>query len=437
MKQFKVFILAFGLAFTSCSQNNQSAPNLTEKSLPSEKPSSTEKSDSKTEIQKLIREVLKWADSEETIDLLPVVADKNDSVYIKFDLQELKKNLDRLEETNMFSKEFIENYNQIILTLDRKLKTNEFGDGPWLVGSLPPFSFASDASPWCLCQDVPYDRPVPWEFVEIEPLDSDTYRWKWGGLKIGTDPSWEEFRYKFKVTQENSKWKVSYLEGFEIQLILSRNNLQRGTVSVYADPADTMSIKAIPQDNKGLLIKSRIVEGDVFKPQEFAIELSKRTITADINGHLSSGESVKQIDFGDSFYTRKIHFLETGGAVILFFEITDDEGSFNEVYCLDLQGLRTLWKTTLYSFNLTVGEAEGEVLYLGAGENAYALDIETGKVIWQATGLYHRHGFNYFDDIEITTNEIRLSGKSYSKENGDRYRTAVLQKADGKLLTLE
>jgi len=191
MKQFKVFILAFGLAFTSCSQNNQSAPNLTEKSLPSEKPSSTEKSDSKTEIQKLIREVLKWADSEETIDLLPVVADKNDSVYIKFDLQELKKNLDRLEETNMFSKEFIENYNQIILTLDRKLKTNEFGDGPWLVGSLPPFSFASDASPWCLCQDVPYDRPVPWEFVEIEPLDSDTYRWKWGGLKIGTDPSWQ------------------------------------------------------------------------------------------------------------------------------------------------------------------------------------------------------------------------------------------------------
>jgi outer membrane protein assembly factor BamB len=434
MKQFKMFICALGLAFISCNQNNQSAPNLTETSSTNEEHSLTQKSDSKAEIQNLVREVLKWADSERAIDLLPAVADKNDSVYIGFDLEKLKKNLERLEETNMFSKQFIENYNQIILTLDRKLKTNGFEDGPWFVGYLPPFNFASDANPWCLCQDVPYDTPVPWELVELESVDGQTYSWKWGGLKKGTDPSWEEFRYKFKVTQENSKWKISYLEGFAIEMVLSSRN---GTASADTDPTDTRYTKNILNVNNKLLIESRIVKGDVFKPQEFAIELSKRTITADIHGHLSSGESIKKIDFGDSFYTRKIHFLETGRAVILFFEITDDEGSFNEVYCLDVQGLSTIWKTTLYSFNLTVGEEEAEVLYLGAGENAYALDIEKGKVIWQTTGLYHKHGFNYFDSIEVTPKEIRLTGKSYSKEIGDRYRTAVLHKAEGKLLTVE
>ena len=47
---------------------------------------------------------------------------------------------------------------------------------------------AGDANPWCLCQDVPYDTPVPWEFVEVESFDSQTYRWKWGRLKEGTHP---------------------------------------------------------------------------------------------------------------------------------------------------------------------------------------------------------------------------------------------------------
>ena len=82
--------------------NNQLTSNLTEKPSTNEKLSSIQKSEGKTEIQNLIREVLKWADSEKAIDLLPVVADINDSVYIGFDLAKLKKNLDNLEETNMF-----------------------------------------------------------------------------------------------------------------------------------------------------------------------------------------------------------------------------------------------------------------------------------------------------------------------------------------------
>jgi hypothetical protein len=130
-------------------------------------------------------------------------------------LSRLRKNLNALEETNLFAQEFIENYNQIILALNRKLTANEFEYGPWLVGDVPPFNFASDVNPWCLCQDT----PAPWDQVEVNHLEGQTYEWKWGGLKEETHPSWKEFRYKFKVTTENSKWVISYLEGFDIEQI--------------------------------------------------------------------------------------------------------------------------------------------------------------------------------------------------------------------------
>ena len=216
MKHCSIFILALGLSYGSCNQSNPSTSHLPEKTSASAT-TAIQKSDDKTEIQTLIRSVLTWADSEKAIDLLPVVTDENDSIYIGFDLEKHRENLDKLEETGMFSQEFIGNYNQIILMLDKKLRTNDFEGGPWLVGYLPPFNFAGDVDPWCLCQDVPYDTPPPWEFVEVEPLNDQTYRWKWGRLNEGTDPSWKQFSYKFKVTKEESKWRVSYLEGFEFK----------------------------------------------------------------------------------------------------------------------------------------------------------------------------------------------------------------------------
>jgi hypothetical protein len=130
-----------------------------------------------------------------------------------------KANLDKLKETGFFATEFIENYNQIILTLDKKLRNKEYGE--WIVNDLPPFIFANDVNAWTLCQDVPYDNPSPWDFVEIIVIslnsENGELKWKWGNLKAGTHPSWREFDYKFKVTKENNKWKISYLDGFEFK----------------------------------------------------------------------------------------------------------------------------------------------------------------------------------------------------------------------------
>ena len=217
MRKIGLLIIVFGLTLSGCKQNtkttsetdnHEETATLTEKSLPVENVAD------KIEVQKLIREVLNWADSDNSIDLLPVSAGENDSIYTGFDQDKLKQNITKLTNSNLFSREFIENYNQIISTLDQRLKNNDFEYGPWYVGDLPPFNFSSDVSPWCQCQDI-----MDWNLVEVEQIKGNDFQWKWGGLSEETHQSWKDFRYKFNVIQEDSKWKISYLEGFDIEQI--------------------------------------------------------------------------------------------------------------------------------------------------------------------------------------------------------------------------
>ena len=217
MRKIGLLIIVFGLTLSGCKQNTKTtsetvhqeeSATITEKSLPAENVAD------KIEVQKLIREVLIWADSDNSIDLLPVSSGENDSIYTGFDQDKLKQNITRLTKSNLFSKEFIENYNQIISTLDQRLKNNDFEYGPWYVGDLPPFNFSSDVSPWCHCQDI-----MDWNLVEVERIKGNDFQWKWGGLSDETHQSWKDFRYKFSVIQEDSKWKISSLEGFDIDQI--------------------------------------------------------------------------------------------------------------------------------------------------------------------------------------------------------------------------
>jgi len=169
----------------------------------------------KEEIQNLIRQVLKWANSKNTIEILPVLTDNQDSVYIGFDLRKHKSNLGKLRATNFFATEFIENYNQIILTLDKKLRNHEFEE--WLVGDLPTFRFANDVNPWCACQDYPDDNPWDVE-IEVVELNNDKAQliWRWGDIE-NLYFTLKEFSYKFRAVKENGKWKISYLQEFDFE----------------------------------------------------------------------------------------------------------------------------------------------------------------------------------------------------------------------------
>lgn len=183
---------------------------------------STEVSNDKQEIQALIRKVLNWADSKNSIDLLPVLIDKEDSTYIGFDLEKLKASLEKLQATNFFSIAFIENYNQIILTLDRKLRNKEFDK--WQMGELPTFSFANDVNPWCSCQDN-----MSWDLVDVEVINLNNTKgelyWNWGKPKSDWGAGWKEFKYKFGVEKENGTWKISYMQGFDFKDSVRKDGL--------------------------------------------------------------------------------------------------------------------------------------------------------------------------------------------------------------------
>lgn len=164
----------------------------------------------KNEIQALIRQMLIWADSKSSIDLLPILS--KDSICIGFNFDKLNQNLEELRKTGFFAEEFIDNYDQIIQTLDKKIKNKEFEK--WNVYELPSFNFDNDVSPWCSCQDN-----YPWGDVEVEVInlskDKGELKWNWGKLDSTVDPSWKQFSYKFEVAKVNDKWKISYLEGFD------------------------------------------------------------------------------------------------------------------------------------------------------------------------------------------------------------------------------
>jgi len=210
MKHIKLTTLIFGLLLFGCKQTDNKSTSVTVEKVETS-------TDEKEQIQNLIRQALNWADSKNSIDLLPVIADSKDSLYLGFDLELHKQNLDKLHQTNLFASEFIENYNQIILTFNKGLKNGKYEQ--WMVGELPPFNFSSDVNAWTLSQDVPYDNPNPFDFVEVKLLDIDKgeVNWKWGKPELITDPSWKEFEYKFKVVKEDNKWKISYLEGFDFK----------------------------------------------------------------------------------------------------------------------------------------------------------------------------------------------------------------------------
>ena len=219
MKYIALLSLIFALILFGCDSDTRSKsqkkvdstikPNTSVKTQP-DTVKSPDNSKDKEDIQALIRQMLKWADTKDVVDLLPVLS--KDSICVGFDFDKEKQTLEKLKSTGFFADEFIDNYDQIIRTLDKKIKNNEFGK--WNVYELPTFNFDNDVDPWCSCQDN-----LSWDKVEVEIIKLDNnkgeLKWNWGKTDPGTDQSWKDFSYKFSVVKVDGKWKISYLQGFD------------------------------------------------------------------------------------------------------------------------------------------------------------------------------------------------------------------------------
>lgn len=156
--------------------------------------------------------MLIWSDAGH-FDLHPYAL-RNDTV-IGFNFDLLNRNLKTLRRTGFFTEEFIDNYVRILSEIDMRIRNKEIE--PWLYNDgYPPFAFASDASPWCLCQDN-----LDWNDVVIMITSLDQERgdvhWTWGN-RGQYHPSWSEFSYSFKVSRKDQKWKITYLQGFDYDM---------------------------------------------------------------------------------------------------------------------------------------------------------------------------------------------------------------------------
>jgi hypothetical protein len=208
MKASGIFTLIFIATFSSCKHRPETrTPN--EGKL--KKTKSIDNLNDQGEIQTLIRQTLKWADSAKSIELLPAISGSTDSVYSGFDFNVVESNLQKFERSGFFSREFINNYNQIMLTIDIGIKSKVYS--AWLVGEMQTFNFANDVNPWCYCQELPYENPDPWTLVEITTINLNEERgeltWTWG------QTDWPDIKYSFKVVKDNGKWKISYMKGFD------------------------------------------------------------------------------------------------------------------------------------------------------------------------------------------------------------------------------
>lgn len=157
------------------------------------------------ELTLLVKKIYKWHQTVKTKynGFKPLKRDPSDTLYTSIDLEENKKSIEELKETGFFSDSFLNDYRNIAVRMNKELQD---GSSQWPEGELATFD--GDADAWCNCQDFPVDDY--WNIIKLNALNiinnSAQFKWTWG----------HDFYYNTKATKENSAWKISYLQGFDM-----------------------------------------------------------------------------------------------------------------------------------------------------------------------------------------------------------------------------
>ncbi|WP_457287837.1 hypothetical protein [Pedobacter sp. UYP24] len=158
----------------------------------------------KVELTKLIRKLYKWHEEVKihAEGFKPLKAKPSAELYSHIDLKENDRAIIELRKTGFFSESFLANYRAIAVKMNSQLLS---GKSSWRDGEIA--SFSKDADDWCNCQDSPENYFDKITLTDIKSQkDHVTFSWTWGDV----------FFYKASAIKVGQIWKISYLEGFDI-----------------------------------------------------------------------------------------------------------------------------------------------------------------------------------------------------------------------------
>lgn len=202
MRQFPFIILLIAL-MVSCTQNESS--HSQQSSLQTDRKTNypTKNNDS-VELLNLLKNVYRWhAQKQDSLIDFDVIV--KDSFQTGLNYEAFNRKLSALKQTNYFSASFIDNYMKIAHYIDNKL-TNA---NPKYLNEINFYS--QDADPWTGFQD---DFPDFWDKFKITDYKSTTnaasLKWK---VQMN---EWISEEYAVGFSKEDSKWRVAYLDGFDL-----------------------------------------------------------------------------------------------------------------------------------------------------------------------------------------------------------------------------
>jgi hypothetical protein len=166
-------------------------------------PPSLVRKDDSVKITALVRSLYKWHETAPRPDgFVPLKKNPVFTLNTSMDLAANNKAIKELKETGLFAEDFLNDYRNIAVRMDKELRD---GSSLWPDGELPTFN--DDVDGWCNCQDNPDNY---WEKLTITNLKINKgeadFKWTWG----------DNFFYHTKAKNMAGTWKISYLEGFDM-----------------------------------------------------------------------------------------------------------------------------------------------------------------------------------------------------------------------------
>lgn len=162
-----------------------------------------DRKDDSIKITALVRALYKWHETAPRPDgFVPLKKNSVDTLNTSIDLAANNKAIKELKETGFFAEDFLTDYRNIAVRMDKELRD---GSSLWPDGEMP--TFQDDVDEWCNCQDYPDNY---WEKLTLTDLkfnDNEAdFKWTWGN----------NFFYHTKAKKVAGTWKISYLEGFDM-----------------------------------------------------------------------------------------------------------------------------------------------------------------------------------------------------------------------------